>query len=372
VAERTGCRRLPAGAVNVAAMIAVTVAVLAAPTAELSAQSAGQRGDTVGTITGVVVARESGVGLGYSIVSVPSRGVEKLSNERGEFTLRELRPGVIELVVRHLGYSPVRVSRTVRVGTVDTVRVELTKLATQLGAVQVRAARVCTNPGPPKAGVDPAFAAVFEQLEQNADQYRLVSATYPFVYDMERRSSIRYVSGEVVTQRIDTVRINTGVAWKYAPGSVVDRTEDPHNRQVLFNIPSLIHFADPVFLANHCFFLAGRDTADGAPAIRIDFLAASKLKAPDVDGSMYIDPDTYQIRRSVLRLTKIPPETPEISSVTTTTEFRTVVPWISIVSSISSVHRLSTDMTRPVLPYAAYENQRLLGVVFLKEKPGGR
>jgi hypothetical protein len=48
------------------------------------------------------------------------------------------------------------------------------------------------------------------------------------------------------------------------------------------------------------------------------------------------------------------------------TSIRTIVPWISI----SSVHRLSTDMTRPVLPQAAYEMQRLVGVTFLEGKPG--
>jgi hypothetical protein len=140
----------------------------------------------------------------------------------------------------------------------------------------------------------------------------------------------------------------------------------------VFNIPALIHFADPSFLANHCFFYGGRDTADGSAALRIDFLAASRIKVPDVDGSMYIDPVTYQIRRSVLRLTRVPPETPEIVSVSVVTEFRTIVPSISIVSSISSVNRLAADSTRPVLPMAAYETQRLLGVTFLKTKPGGR
>jgi hypothetical protein len=346
----------------------VTLALIATPIVESSAQ----RSDSTGTIVGIVVPREGGPGLAYSIVSIPSRGVERLTNERGEFRLANVPLGATELLVRHLGYTPLRVSTAVRAGIVDTVHVALTKLAAQLGAVQVRASRVCTNPGPPKASVDPTFAALFDQLEQNADQYRLVSQEYPFVYDMERESSIRYVSGELVIQRIDTVRVNTGVKWKYAPGTVVERTEDPRNRQVVFNIPALIHFADPAFLANHCFFAGGRDTADGSAAVRIDFLAASRIKVPDVDGSMYIDPETYQIRRSILRLTRLPPETPEIASVSVVTEFRTVVPSISIVSSISSIHRLHADTTRAVLPLTAYETQRLLGVVFLKTRPGGR
>ena len=346
--------------------IVASVAVLMAP----MAASRGQRADSTGTIAGVVVAKEGGAPLPYSIVSIPSRGLERLTNERGEFVFAT-SAGTVELLVRHLGYSPANVATTVRAGLVDSMRVGLSRLAVQLGAVQVRAGRVCTKPGPPNAATDPAFAAVFDQLRQNADQYRLLSQTYPFIYEMERRSSIRYVSGEVTIQSIDTVRLGTGVGWRYTPGSVVERSEGLRNRQVVFNIPALIHFADASFLANHCFFSGGRDTADALPALRVDFLAATRIRTPDVDGSIYLDPTTFQIRRSVLRLTRIPDETPQIASVTVITEFRAVVPSIAIASSISSTHRLFADSTRPVLPMAAYETQRLLHVTFLKTKPGG-
>ncbi|HTE43803.1 MAG TPA: carboxypeptidase-like regulatory domain-containing protein [Gemmatimonadaceae bacterium] len=339
------------------------------PSTPLSAAWA-QRSDATGTIAGVVVATDGGLPLPYSIVSLPSLGLERLTNERGEFAL-PAPVGSAELFVRHLGYTPARLTITVRAGAVDSMRVSLSRLAVQLSAVQVHAGRVCTKPGVPNAAIDPVFAAVFDQLRQNADQYRLLSQAYPFTYDMERRSSIRYVSGELTTQAIDTVRLGTGTGWRYAPGSVVERSEDPRNRQVIFNIPALIHFADAGFLANHCFFSGGRDTADGSPAVRVDFLAASRLKTPDVDGSMYLDPATFQIRRSVLRLTRIPDETPQIVAVTVVTEFRTIVSSIAIASSISSTHRLAADTTRPVLPMAAYETQRLLRVTFLKIKPSG-
>lgn len=347
--------------------IAAVIAVLATP----MAASRGQHPDSTGTIAGVVVARDGGAPLPYSIVSIPSIGVERLTNERGEFVIANTSAGAVELLVRHLGYSPAKVATIVRAGLTDSVRVGLSRLAVQLGAVQVHAARVCTTPGPPNSATDPSFAAVFDQLRQNADQYRLVSQTYPFIYEMERESSIRYVGGDVTIQARDTVRLGTGVGWRYAPGSVVDRSEGVRNRQVIFNIPALIHLADATFLANHCFYSGGRDTADGSPALRVDFLAASRIKTPDVDGSMYIDPTTFQIRRSVLRLTRIPDETPQIASVTVVTEFRAIVPSIAIASSITSTHRLFADSTRPVLPIAAYETQRLLRVTFLKTKPAG-
>lgn len=343
-----------------------------------SSRARAQRPDSSGTIVGVVVAAETGAPLAFSLGSIPARGLDRLANDRGVFVITNVPAGPVEVLVRHLGYSPRRVTTTVNAGAVDSVHVVLSHLAIQLGAVQVTAHRVCTNPGPPKASSEPAFASLFEQLEQNADAYRLLAATYPFTYDMERRRTIRYVAGDEVVQNLDTIRVNTGVTWHYAPGGVVERSDDPRNRQVVFKIPALIHFAEPSFLANHCFYFGGRERVAGladatgeASLIRVDFLAASRLKAPDVDGSMYIDPVSYQIRRSVLRLTRIPEETPEIASVVVTTDFRTIVPSIAIASLITSTHRLWADTTRPVLPLAVHETQRLLRVDWLNIKPPG-
>ena len=338
----------------------------------------GQRADSSGTIVGVVVAAETGTPLAFSLGSIPARALERLANDRGVFVITNVPAGPVELLVRHLGYSPRRVTTAVRAGAVDSVRIVLTHLAIQLGTVQVTAHRACTNPGPPKASGEPEFAALFEQLEQNADAYRLLAATYPFTYDMERRRTIQYVAGDEIVQSFDTIRVNTGVTWHYAPGDVIERSDDPRNRQVVFKIPALIHFAEPSFLANHCFYFGGRERMAGladatgdASFIRVDFLAASRLKAPDVDGSMYIDPISYQIRRSVLRLTRIPDETPEIASVVVTTDFRTIVPSIAIANLIISTHRLWADTTRPVLPLAVHETQRLLRVNWLGVKPPG-
>jgi hypothetical protein len=178
------------------------------------------------------------------------------------------------------------------------------------------------------------------------------------------------VGGDSIIQRLDTIVIGTGMGWHYAPGTLVEQTEDPHNRQVVFSIPALIHFAESSFLDNHCFANGGIDTVDGKPLVRIDFAAASRIKAPDVDGSIYLDPRSYQIRRSVLRLTKIPEQTPQISAVEVVTDFREVLPSIPVIADVHSTHTLFVDPSRTSLPDAVHEMQHLLKITFLKGRPG--
>jgi len=86
---------------------------------------------------------------------------------------------------------------------------------------------------------------------------------------------------------------------------------------------------------------------------------------------MYLDRETFQIRRSTLRLTRVPDATPQIAAVEVVTEYREIMPSISVPWTIQSVHVLHTDRTRPVLPDTAYETQRMVRLTFLKGRPGG-
>jgi hypothetical protein len=326
--------------------------------------------DSSGSVVALVTAKESGGGLAYSVVSVAAYNREQFTNEQGFVLLANLPAGHAVVRTRHLGYAPVETPVQIHAGRIDTIHVAMSKVAVSLNAVRIRATGACLNPGPPKAGADPSFAAIFEQLRLNADQYRLLATAYPFVYSVERVSSIHYVGGDSVLQRLDTIVLGTGINWHYRPGAIIAETNDLRHREVVFNIPALIHFAEPAFLANHCFANGGADTVEGRRLIRVDFAAASRIKMPDVDGSMYLDPITFQIKRSVLRLTKIPEQTPQIIEVEVITEFREVLPSIPLLASIRSIHTLSADPTRPILPDAVHETQRLLRVMFLKGRPG--
>jgi hypothetical protein len=328
------------------------------------------RTDSTGTLVGVVVSKETGVPLPYSVVNLPAAGRERFTNDRGEFVLSGVPAGAARLVVRHIGYTPATVVFQVGVGATDTVRVQLNKLAVALERVTVNGLGRCTAPGPPSATADPTFAAIFEQFRENADRYRLLADSNPFAYAMERKSAVHYVSGETVVTSIDTANIGTGARWKYVPGTLVVEATGPRSRQVLFNIPTLLQFADRSFLDNHCFANAGADVVDGHAVVRIDFTAAARIKPPDVSGSIYLDRETFQIRRSTLRLTRVPDETPQIAAVEVVTDFVDIVPSIAVPSTIRSVHVLHTDRTRPVLPDTAYETQRMVRMAFLRGRPG--
>ena len=67
-------------------------------------------------IVGLVVAAEGGVPLGYGMASIPVRGVERLANERGEFVFANIAGGHRRAAVRRIGYTPARITTTVRAG----------------------------------------------------------------------------------------------------------------------------------------------------------------------------------------------------------------------------------------------------------------
>jgi len=325
--------------------------------------------DIAGTVIGVVTTKEGGVPLAYSVVSATSAGLERFSNAQGIFALTPLHPGNVRLRIRHLGYSPVELDVTVRPGQTDTIQIALAHIAVRLTAVDVRAYPECKDPGPPNAAADSAFATVFDQLKQNAEQYRLLTDTYPFIYATERTLSNTLVNGEERTERIDTM-IVTSNRWEYKPGAIVARPARGRIGPTTMNIPTLVNFAEKSFLENHCFYNGGLETVDGTEMLRVDFNPASKIKDPDVDGSMYLDPVSFQIRRSVLHLSKIPPGLRGLTETEALTLFGELFPSVPVIAEIKSVNRFQANTSKPTSEATANERQRLISVQFTKGKPG--
>jgi hypothetical protein len=336
----------------------LAVALAAAP---LSAQEA------PGTIVGLVVARESGEPLAHTVVAVPSLEIRRFSSDSGTFVFRDLPEGLLVIHVRRLGYAPKELTVDVRAGSHDSLRVELTRVAVKLAAVQVLADPPCTAPGL-RAVKDSALATVLTQLRMNGEQYRLLAEAYPFVYSHERTVTTELKSGDTRVDVIDTAVVQSKTPWRYLPGRVLTRVGGRHSRMLYFNIPTLPDFADPLFLDNHCFADGGIDHVDGSELIRIDMVAWARIKNPDVNGSIFLDPSTFQIRRSVLRLSRSP-KVSGLTGVEVTTLFQEALASIPIVAQISAVQRYDARGKQRDF-VTAYEYHRLISFRFVGARPG--
>ena len=318
--------------------------------------------DPPGTLRGTVVVAGADVPLPYAAVLVGEPPAERFVDLEGRFVVRGLAAGAHRVRVRRIGYRPLDTSVVVRADAPPApLRVALVRLPQQLAAVRVAASGSCRAPGPPRADADPEFAALFEQMEQNAEQYRLLVRAHPFSYAMERRLLDRLRSGRERVVRADTIVLGAEAEWRYAPGAVVGERETSDGaRERVLNLPTLVDFADPAFQRTHCFHAGGLAELDGRATVRIDFRAAASLRAPDVDGAIYLDAASYQIVAAELSLTRAGDAMRGVEAVTVRTGFREIAPGVPIVESVAAEHR----MARGGSLLGASERQRLLEVRF--------
>lgn len=363
-------RRLISSYVLFSARLALLL-TLAAPAIGNVAASQSARSDSAGTVVGFVTIKDAAVALPYSVVSVAQLGREQFTNEQGSFRLTALPPGALRLRVRHVGYAPADLDVIVRAGATDTVRIALTRIAVRLTAMQVRAYPECITPGPPPS-TDAEFTTIFDQLKQNAEQFRLLASKYPFVYRVERTSSTVFGGNDLRQDGVDTLSLMSDTQWRYAPGTVVteERQSPTRSGPVTMNIPTLANFADSLFVANHCFFNGGLETIGKEELLRVDFVAASALKEPDVDGAMFLDPATFQIRRSFLHLSKAPKSVPDVLGTEATTIFAELFPSVPVIATVSSVNHLRVNTRRYRPATQTREFQQLIAVAFTGPRPG--
>lgn len=332
---------------------ALAMLVIAAP---LDAQSGG--------IVGRVLNRDGALPLPYSVVAIPELGREEFTDDSGSFRLSGLPPRALTLRVRRLGFTPVEARVTVRPGAVDTVHVALQRVAVRIATVEVREHPPCREPGQRSIARDSLTAFVYAQLRENADQYRLLSRDYPFAYAMQIVRSQTDTGGRDVEVERETAPGRSEVAWTYAPGRIVGR----YRRELMFNIPTLLDLADKRFVDNHCFHNGGLVEVGEEPLIRIDVVAAEKIRTPDVHGSMFLDPVTYQIRRTVFRLSRMP-AIRGMTDMEVATTFEEILPSIPVIRTISSIQRLDPAV-KGVQIREARERQTLVAFSWVGRRPG--
>ena len=174
---------MPAWVPRLTALVA-----LAVPSTALSAQ------ETSNAIVGVVVARETGERLAHSVIAVPSLGLRRFADDSGAFVLRNLPAGSFVVHARRLGFAPRDLMLTVQPGAHDSLRIELTRVAVKLAAVQVLA--------------DPP--AYYCGIPQGRDPGELgARGCYVVDVDEARRVTARFVATDVVRWQPIDVDIGT-------------------------------------------------------------------------------------------------------------------------------------------------------------------
>ena len=97
-------------------------------------------------------------------------------------------------------------------------------------------------------------------------------------------------------------------------------------------------------------------------------VAADRIKDPDVNGTIYLHPETFQVRRTILRLSRPHKNLTDMTDLDVITTFEEIMPSISIVGHVRSVQTMTP--TAKIDFEAAYEEQRLISFQFLRKKPG--
>ena len=311
------------------------------------------------TFRGSVVSATSGQPLSYSIVALLPGFDQRFTDVTGRFEFRAVQAGRYHLIVRQIGYSPLDTAIVVGPDSMPPVRLALQHLAIELPAMVVTAPQTCITPGAPDSAADPRLAAVFGQVLENARRLRLLIDSFPFEYRLLRTTWTVDRDGHQNQIRRDTLTHETEQGWTYRPGRLVAWRSGPAGRERFVRLPTLTDFADSVFVGAHCFWLAGRDSIGGDSLIRLDFAPPNSFRSTDVAGTAYLDPATYQLRYTMLRLTRPERELRDVTSLVATTHFREIAPAVSLHDHVRAVTTL-----RGGPPEQRIEEQWLLTVNF--------
>jgi hypothetical protein len=328
-----------------------------------------------GTVVGVVTAKESGQPLPYADLFIEPFKAAAFTSSEGSFRLTQVPAGTIRIRARRVGSAPVTITVGVTQHQTDTVRIELQTLALALARVSVRD-NVCPNRD--AKSIDASIVTILQQVQLNAERGRLLARDFPFEMILERTvaneayAPFSNASRIVVdTLQVDTISATMEHGWRYEPGKLIRSGRETGNEKIgapeRMVVPQLVDFAEPAFVAAHCFRYAGVVPTDGHRLLRVDFEPTKAIKEPDVRGSLYFDTLTYQIQRSTLYLDRPSPQKAgDTWHTRVDTWFREIVPSLPVFdriahrTTVSTVQRLGGSNA-----LAATEYQRLLNVRFL-------
>jgi carboxypeptidase family protein len=310
--------------------------------------------DSSGTLAGVLVGKEDGQPVPYGTVLIVETGEERFASASGAFRIAGLVPGTYTVRARQIGYAPK--DTTVQIApapAVTTVSIQLTLLPVILRTVRVQGHQSdkCVTAGIPDSTVDPELASLFTQVRENVDRYRLLMREYPFRYAREEQRFTRYDPDGVrrdVREAVDTAIFESRARRPYHVGGILYYDTGADGRRLLYMyLPTFGELGDSAFLAAHCFRYGGDAPAAGLPGeelIRVDFVPLSRIKQPDVSGSVYIDAQRLTVRRAVFAMTKPDAVRPPVVGFKVTTSFRELVPLVPLMDSVETEQPISGEV----------------------------
>jgi hypothetical protein len=280
------------------------------------------------TVTGQVVLRDDGQPLGYTTIAVLSQGTQRLAGENGSFALT-LPPGEVRLRFKRIGFVPKDTTLVIAANDTARIRVEMARLVIRLPDIAVSGA--CTDKTP--VGDKPAVVAeLFEQVKQNAERMKLLAQEKPFTMTAVHYG--RFIDGDnrVTNPRTDTLE-RPALLKPYRPrGVVFPITDGPYKGGTGIMMPELPDLADTAFTNNHCFWYAGQERLRNDSVIRVDFEPVPWLaKELDLEGSIYLRVDGYQLVGMYTKLNRIPPTNRILREYTNRAWFIELVSGVSVV-----------------------------------------
>src|SRR5215208_92525 len=345
-------------------------------------------------LTGVVVDALNSAPVPLALVTIPSADRSVLTGADGRYRFIDLAAGVYTVRVRQIGFTPaellVRVldlpvqpprPSEVAVAARNAYDIRLSRIAVRLDTTYVRAR--AGDPGPCRGrgwtsmtDAHPQVAVVFGELRANAERYRLLSERYPMEYRVQRAERFALNSGSSFTQRTDTLVRRSDVRRPYEPGQVFDREPaygafrptPSAGAAGELHVPGFAEVASHAFQAHHCFRYAGVQQVVARVCFRGDCGAIADVFGPDVEGSLYVDSESFVLRRTVFRLTSVPKGL-HINSVEVVTTYRELYPAFVVPDTLDSREAVRGIRISRVPVTEFTQHDRLLTHRFIREDP---
>jgi len=312
--------------------------------AAAQAQSVGAAAaDSSGVVTGRIRDRETDQPISFARATLDGGPTEVLANRDGSFRIQGILSGRHLLVVRQIGFVPEEVVVVVGRSTGrQDVLVTLRHIAIDLDTVRVVAGSACTVPGSADTGNAPTLRLLFEQVAANVEQNRAIARRYPVTLIYLRRRWQETDMLSVVQEKTDSVihRPTDAPGRPYTPGEVITGKVDSLGHESLsIALPGIGVVSAPAFLDHHCFRYAGVDSLLGHKMYRIDFVPTADVQGPDVDGTIYLDTQSFMLRRVRIHLVNLPKEVP-FRDLEATATFRDIAPFFTVNDSLETTQQM--------------------------------